>query len=48
MRGTRKLTVYIYIADWDTWWRRWFRYCATSRKVAISILSGVIVSFLFT
>ena len=31
--------------NWGTRWRRWFRHCATSRKVAGSIPDGVIRIF---
>ena len=30
---------------WGTWWRSWLRHWATSRKVAGSILDGVIGIF---
>jgi hypothetical protein len=48
LTGGRKFVGYIYIADRGTWWYSWFRYCATSRKFAGSILNGVIASFSFT
>ena len=36
---------YIYIYIYEARWRSWFRYCATSRKVAGSILDWVIEIF---
>ena len=34
-----------YVVYWGTRWRSWLRHCSTSRKVADSILDGVIGSF---
>jgi hypothetical protein len=41
-KGYRSYWQVLYNSSWGTRWRSWLRHCATSRKVAGSILDGVI------